>query len=61
MASNKKEKMPVPAEELVVWLERKYQVSASDLKKSDTDRHFLLGQLSVITLLRESFNKRDQG
>ena len=59
--ASKKEKMPVPAEELVAWLERKYQVSASDLKKSDTDRHYLLGQLSVIVLLREAFDKRDQG
>ena len=59
MASKKKDPMPLPAEELVVWLERKYQVSAADLKKSDVDRHFLLGQLSVITLLRDAYDKRD--
>ena len=58
---SKKDKMPVPHEELVLWLERKYQVSAADLKKEDVDRHYLLGQLSVIQLLRDAYDKRDQG
>ena len=58
---SKKDKMPVPYEELVLWLERKYQVSAADLKKEDVDRHYLLGQLSVVQLLRDAYDKRDQG
>ena len=58
---SKKDKMPVPHEELVAWLERKFQVSAADLKKNDVDRHYLLGQLSVIQLLRDAYDKRDQG